>query len=320
MDRSRGLGDDGNTIPSQKTNAETQSGESLGFKPNPPEEFKFGSVFKMMGAESLDDDIGLGLTGISPSNPISSVRRFVVIDPQGTYCKALSIHTVPISRLPKLADSIFAVVYTGRTPPTVGSSARKPIRIVPTTPRDKLSPDSKLSYATVYTIDYTVSVLFIGNVHRNSEQHLVRDYNSVHRPLPDRIDHRKRVSSARTTSKPPKSSGAGRSNTGIPTSSLASNETRQCTNSLPYSAPAPYMQSQTDDQAYQETSGAYGEGGHIFDSTASYDYGIEPRVAAVPGQPAGKNYSDPRYDDYDPNINEESYSYSSVQYPHHGEG
>jgi hypothetical protein len=65
---------------------------------------------------------------------------------------------------------------------------KKPIRVVPRTPRDHLDPLSRLNYTKIYTIEYNVKVCFVGTVHKESLNHLKRDYNITHPPLPEELD------------------------------------------------------------------------------------------------------------------------------------
>jgi hypothetical protein len=73
-----------------------------------------------------------------------------------------------------------AVIYTKDPVLYEGEDIRKkPIRAIPRTPRDKLAPQSRLNYAKVYTIEYNVKVLFIGEVHKDYLHQLRADYNNT---------------------------------------------------------------------------------------------------------------------------------------------
>lgn len=57
---------------------------------------------------------------------------------------------------------------------------RQPIRMEASSPRHKLDRASRLNYAKIYTVEHNVKVWFIGEVHQESCEHLVADYNEMH--------------------------------------------------------------------------------------------------------------------------------------------
>ena len=67
-----------------------------------------------------------------------------------------------------------AIIYTGKHAPEEVEGERKlhktPIRVKEETARHKLSPESRLNYAKVYTIEHNTRVCFIGAIHADSEQ------------------------------------------------------------------------------------------------------------------------------------------------------
>jgi hypothetical protein len=63
---------------------------------------------------------------------------------------------------------------------------KKPIRMIPDTSEHHLDDASRINYAKVYTVEHNVKVYFIGKISRKYEQQVTTDYNSTHRPLPDR--------------------------------------------------------------------------------------------------------------------------------------
>lgn len=82
------------------------------------------------------------------------------------------------------------IIYTERPQLVPGEAklANKPIRVRPYEPHHKLERASRLNYAKVYTVEYNVKVWFIGEIHPDSERHLITDYNSSHPPLRARND------------------------------------------------------------------------------------------------------------------------------------
>jgi len=80
-----------------------------------------------------------------------------------------------------------AIFYTDEPVAFDGETERgltkTPIRMVPYSPRHKLSKSSRLNYAKLYTVECNVKVWFIGKIHHNSEHQLSADYNVVHPPI-----------------------------------------------------------------------------------------------------------------------------------------
>jgi hypothetical protein len=58
--------------------------------------------------------------------------------------------------------------------------------MLPDSSRHHLDVTSRINYAKVYTVEHNVKVHFIGRISPNYEQQVTTDYNSTHRPLPDR--------------------------------------------------------------------------------------------------------------------------------------
>ena len=73
------------------------------------------------------------------------------------------------------------IIYSGNTPVVLPGEnlTRKPIRIIPFTPRDKLETTSRLDYAKVYTIEFNVKVCFIGVIHDDSKDQLLKGFAEV---------------------------------------------------------------------------------------------------------------------------------------------
>ena len=81
-----------------------------------------------------------------------------------------------------------AVIYTSKSPEMKRGEkiTKKPVKMDPITPRDKLDPTSRINYAKVYTVEHNVKVHFVGKIIDKHEQRVVTDYNKTHQPLPDR--------------------------------------------------------------------------------------------------------------------------------------
>lgn len=81
-----------------------------------------------------------------------------------------------------------AIIYTSKSPEMKHGEriTKKPVKMDPMTPRDKLDPASRINYAKVYTVEHNVKVYFVGKVVDKHEQRVVTDYNNTHQPLPDR--------------------------------------------------------------------------------------------------------------------------------------
>jgi hypothetical protein len=84
-----------------------------------------------------------------------------------------------------------AVIHTSDYPSYLPGEERlmdlRPIKVKQYSPRDRLDPTSRLNYAKVYTIEYNVTVRFIGEVHGDSADVFIDSYNSIHPRLSESV-------------------------------------------------------------------------------------------------------------------------------------
>ena len=77
-----------------------------------------------------------------------------------------------------------AVVYMGNTAPALKPEEvyleKEPIRIIGTSPRDKLLSDSRINYAKIYTVEHNVKVHFIGNIAKESLRTFHVDFDATY--------------------------------------------------------------------------------------------------------------------------------------------
>jgi hypothetical protein len=72
------------------------------------------------------------------------------------------------------------MIYTGDTPPQAEAQLiRKPIKMTPKYPREKLDPKSRIHYAKTYTVEHNLRVLIIGKIHENSKGRFLADLAQV---------------------------------------------------------------------------------------------------------------------------------------------
>ncbi|KAH8743465.1 hypothetical protein BGZ57DRAFT_349462 [Hyaloscypha finlandica] len=149
--------------------------------------FKVGRVFKVLWAEPRGDG-GASVAGRSVTNrpekeTIHSVRRFIIVNSMRGHCICLPIVTYNRQGTNKkgVNPATHTIIYSGNTPVVLPGEnlTRKPIRIIPFTPRDKLETTSRLDYAKVYTIEFNVKVCFIGVIHDDSKDQLLKGFAEV---------------------------------------------------------------------------------------------------------------------------------------------
>ena len=115
----------------------------------------------------------------------TSIRRFVIVAADHGHCQCVPILTYNHQGTGKSGakGGEHAIIYTGDRPPKElkGERALKnsPIEMKPNTPRDKLSPDSRVNYAKIYTVEYNVKVLFIGRVATSSQRKFMTDFDQA---------------------------------------------------------------------------------------------------------------------------------------------
>ncbi|KAN0107816.1 hypothetical protein V8E51_007558 [Hyaloscypha variabilis] len=161
--------------------------------------FKVGNVFKIWwseprGAEPVS-------VSVSDSSPVSGgrttpsalrkaeegsfrrIRRFVIVNAMEGHCICLPILTYSGTGTKKrgVNANTHAIIYTGKTPVAFRGEniTRKSIRVSPSSPLHKLDDASRLDYARVYTVEYNVKVWFIGEVHDDSIQELMKNFAEV---------------------------------------------------------------------------------------------------------------------------------------------
>lgn len=76
-----------------------------------------------------------------------------------------------------------AIIYMGKRAPRPlygeDGMVKQPLRVHAITKRDTLSPESRINYGKVYTVEYGVAVHFIGKVKDENLTQLLNDFNSV---------------------------------------------------------------------------------------------------------------------------------------------
>jgi len=76
-----------------------------------------------------------------------------------------------------------AIIYTGIKPSREIDQEEKlqcnPIRVLPTTPRDKLAMESRINYAKLYNVELNVNVCFIGTIALSSQPKLYADFDAT---------------------------------------------------------------------------------------------------------------------------------------------
>ncbi|KAH8591812.1 hypothetical protein B0O99DRAFT_631715 [Bisporella sp. PMI_857] len=187
-------------------NPNTKEDLDPNFKVHSSKDFKFGRVFKVLWSEphgiggteiSLEVDQARRYSGNQKSKyneaAYHSVRRFVIVRENNGHCLCLPILTYGGQATLKrgVHSGDHAVIYTTETKgaPSIMPGellAKKALRMVPKTPRDKLDLASRVNYAKVYTVEHNVKVFFVGRIEKSHEQRLVTDYNLTQSPLPDR--------------------------------------------------------------------------------------------------------------------------------------
>jgi len=116
-----------------------------------------------------------------------SIRRFVIVKNFDGHSLCLPILTYGHRGATKTGIKLehHAIIYTSEEPPPTLQGEpklhKKAIRVRSETPREKLSPDSRLNYAKVYTIEHNVEVCFIGRIHESSEHTFRTDFERIFR-------------------------------------------------------------------------------------------------------------------------------------------
>ncbi|RDL32580.1 uncharacterized protein BP5553_09036 [Venustampulla echinocandica] len=111
----------------------------------------------------------------------TTTRRFVIIANDHGHCQCLPILTYQRQATNKLGvkREEHAMIYTGDSPPQPlpGESPleKRPIQMIPKTPREKLDPASRINYAKYYTVEHNVKVKFIGKLAPSSYKTFVMD-------------------------------------------------------------------------------------------------------------------------------------------------
>jgi len=76
-----------------------------------------------------------------------------------------------------------AIIYTSKDAPKElkgeAPLRKRPIQVIPNTPRDKLSLDSRVNYAKIYTVEHNVKVLFTGRLAPKSEGKFLIDFDET---------------------------------------------------------------------------------------------------------------------------------------------
>ncbi|KAF2268654.1 kinase-like protein [Lojkania enalia] len=139
--------------------------------------FRVGKVFKVMWAEPM----GTNPDGSSVSwhrlrgNVFVRMRCFVVVREGPQYCACVPILTYKYRGVTKkeLRPDRHAIAYTGSMPPkmlqdeilTIGEgSMREPIKIQTRTDLEEMSPESRINYGKIYTVEHNVKVYDFGDV------------------------------------------------------------------------------------------------------------------------------------------------------------
>lgn len=131
------------------------------------------------------------------------IRRFVVISPYIEYCICLWVQRFklwtqffsekksarPIKTYSRrgvtkygLNAADHAVVYSGPSPvyfreEKAKGLTKKPIRMIPKSPRHELTDNFRINYSEPYTVDYNVKVWFVGNIDSESMWDMMSDLN-----------------------------------------------------------------------------------------------------------------------------------------------
>jgi hypothetical protein len=74
------------------------------------------------------------------------------------------------------------MIYTGRDVPSQLQGeqlVKRPVRMEPSSPEEKLDPISRVNYAKVYTIEHNIRVCFIGKIHADSRATFETDFKEI---------------------------------------------------------------------------------------------------------------------------------------------
>ncbi|ESZ94921.1 hypothetical protein SBOR_4713 [Sclerotinia borealis F-4128] len=117
------------------------------------------------------------------------VRRFLIIKENEGHCLCLPIMTYGLQGTNKkgVHAKHHAIIYTDQPTMIQGEKEKglrkQPIKVIPDASRERLQAASRLNYAKVYTVEHNVKVWFIGKLTKESESHVVTDYNIVCPPI-----------------------------------------------------------------------------------------------------------------------------------------
>jgi hypothetical protein len=82
---------------------------------------------------------------------------------------------------PGLQAQDHAIIYTEKPVTYQGETLqKKAIKVMPSNPREKLDPRSRLNYAQIYTIEFNVRVIFIGRVDKTHHEQVLATYLETH--------------------------------------------------------------------------------------------------------------------------------------------
>jgi hypothetical protein len=166
----------------------------IGYKVHFSFEFKFGVVFKVLWSEptgSTGTELSEDESPRTKYKAFNKVRRFVVVDDRNSghsICLPILTYGGQGTRKRGVHAYDHAIVFTSKEPVKARGEkiTKRSIRVIPSSPREKLDPMSRINYSKVYTVEHNVKICIVGQVSGKYEQQLTTDYNNTHRPLPDR--------------------------------------------------------------------------------------------------------------------------------------
>lgn len=76
-----------------------------------------------------------------------------------------------------------AIIYTGPVAPVPlpgeNRISHRPVRVDMDDAQEKLSPESRVNYSKVYTVEHNVKVYFIGKIHKDSVATFFADFKFI---------------------------------------------------------------------------------------------------------------------------------------------
>jgi hypothetical protein len=86
------------------------------------------------------------------------------------------------TKKPGVKAEYHAMIFTGREVPSLlpgEQLIKRPVRMDPSRPEEKLDSKSRVNYAKVYTIEHNTKVCFIGKIHSDSRATFETDFKAI---------------------------------------------------------------------------------------------------------------------------------------------